>query len=199
MNTDVMDSRPTYGGLRLDPRAKSHLVVVDGDGAPAVLDAFAGAEDELNRTTILCAHEDVAAGGLERLCALRAARLQLSGSSEDVLTEFERVLDGADMSVRIYVAGRESFIGKVVASAALRGVVPDSVVAERRGGASRRVQCVHCKHIDESVTASPYRCSGCGQHLLVRDHFSRRLAAFQGVRIDAEIPGEVPPAMELTS
>jgi len=28
--------------------------------------------------------------------------------------------------------------------------------------------------------------------LEVRDHFSRRLGAYMGVRIDAEVPGEVP-------
>ena len=32
--------------------------------------------------------------------------------------------------------------------------------------------------------------------LFVRDHYSRRLAAFQGVNIDAEDPGLVPPAVE---
>jgi hypothetical protein len=30
--------------------------------------------------------------------------------------------------------------------------------------------------------------------LLVRDHYSRRLGAFMGVCIDAEAPGEIPPA-----
>jgi hypothetical protein len=28
--------------------------------------------------------------------------------------------------------------------------------------------------------------------LLVRDHYSRRIGAFQGVCIDAEVPGELP-------
>ena len=28
--------------------------------------------------------------------------------------------------------------------------------------------------------------------LFVRDHFSRRLAAFMGVKVDAEVPGEIP-------
>jgi len=31
----------------------------------------------------------------------------------------------------------------------------------------------------------------------VRDHYSRRLAAFQGVCIDAEDPGNVPTSVEL--
>ena len=35
-------------------------------------------------------------------------------------------------------------------------------------------------------------CPGCGAQLFVRDHFSRRLAAFMGVKVDAEAPGEFP-------
>ena len=33
--------------------------------------------------------------------------------------------------------------------------------------------------------------------LFVRDHFSRRLGAFQGVCIDAETPGDVPEPVEI--
>jgi hypothetical protein len=35
-------------------------------------------------------------------------------------------------------------------------------------------------------------CPGCGSSLQVRDHFSRRLAAFMGVKVDAETPGNIP-------
>jgi len=41
------------------------------------------------------------------------------------------------------------------------------------------------------------QCAGCGRHLLVRDHFSRRLAAYMGVMADAEAPGELPPIQEV--
>jgi hypothetical protein len=34
-------------------------------------------------------------------------------------------------------------------------------------------------------------------NLFVRDHYSRRLAAFQGVCIDAEDPGNEPPQVEV--
>ena len=59
----------------------------------------------------------------------------------------------------------------------------------------RRVQCVHCKGITENVSTDPFVCSHCGLNLFVRDHYSRRLAAFQGVNIDAEDPGQVPEAV----
>ena len=54
------------------------------------------------------------------------------------------------------------------------------------------MQCVHCKGITEDVTTDPFQCAHCGLHLFVRDHYSRRMAAFQGVRVDAEDPGNVP-------
>lgn len=68
-----------------------------------------------------------------------------------------------------------------------------AIEAEQRGSLARRVQCVHCKGITESVTTQPFVCSHCGLTLLVRDHYSRRIAPFQGVCIDAEEPGAVPP------
>ena len=67
---------------------------------------------------------------------------------------------------------------------------------EHRGSTLRRVQCVHCKGITENVALDPFACSHCGLHLFVRDHYSRRIAAFQGVNIDAEDPGLVPAAVE---
>jgi predicted RNA-binding Zn-ribbon protein involved in translation (DUF1610 family) len=77
------------------------------------------------------------------------------------------------------------------------GVDYKSIRNEHRGSEARRVQCVHCKGITEDVKTSPYKCTHCGLNLLVRDHYSRRLAAFQGVSIEAEEPGTAPPPEEL--
>jgi predicted RNA-binding Zn-ribbon protein involved in translation (DUF1610 family) len=49
----------------------------------------------------------------------------------------------------------------------------------------------------ENVTATPFTCSHCGLSLFVRDHYSRRLGAFQGVCVDAEEPGVLPPVEEI--
>jgi dimethylamine monooxygenase subunit C len=59
------------------------------------------------------------------------------------------------------------------------------------------VQCVHCKGFTENVTATPFVCAHCGLNLFVRDHYSRRLGAFQGVCVDAEEPGVLPPVEDL--
>jgi hypothetical protein len=52
---------------------------------------------------------------------------------------------------------------------------------------------VHCRTLNDGVTGNVFACAGCGASLFVRDHFSARLAAFMGVQVDAEAPGEVPP------
>jgi predicted RNA-binding Zn-ribbon protein involved in translation (DUF1610 family) len=72
------------------------------------------------------------------------------------------------------------------------GIDFNSIRTEHRGSTARRVQCVHCKGITDNVTTSPFKCSHCGLSLLVRDHYSRRYGAFQGVNIDAEEPGSAP-------
>ena len=74
-----------------------------------------------------------------------------------------------------------------------------AIQTEHRGSVARRMQCVHCKGITEDVMIDPFQCSHCGLNLFVRDHYSRRLAAFQGVCIDAEEPGNVPLSVELYS
>ncbi len=61
-----------------------------------------------------------------------------------------------------------------------------SICVERCGPITRRVQCIHCKGMTEDVAEEIVSCMYCGLKLLVRDHFSRRLGAFMGVRVDAE-------------
>jgi hypothetical protein len=60
-----------------------------------------------------------------------------------------------------------------------------------------RVRCVHCRGVTENVATQPVVCAHCGLTLFVRDHYSRRIAAFMGVRADAEEPGVIPPFQEL--
>jgi hypothetical protein len=101
------------------------------------------------------------------------------------------------MGTRVYAAGSEPLIGSVVQRAMRFDIDPLSVRTEHRGALERRVQCVHCKGMTENVTVNPVKCAHCGQMLSVRDHYSRRLAAFMGVRVDAEVPGDIPQQVEI--
>jgi DNA-directed RNA polymerase subunit RPC12/RpoP len=95
------------------------------------------------------------------------------------------------------LAGTEGLSGQAKKVAADYGIHHDAIMTEHRGSMARRVQCVHCKGITEEVKTQPVICSHCGLRLLVRDHYSRRIAAFQGVCIDAEQPGSAPPMQEM--
>ena len=113
-------------------------------------------------------------------------------SPQTLLFRFNGMLASTTMGTRLYVAGAETFIGNVHQLAAGYGVNHLSILSEHRGSEARRVQCVHCKGFMENVTTNWCVCAHCGLNLLVRDHFSRRLNAFQGVCIDADCPGQVP-------
>jgi len=73
----------------------------------------------------------------------------------------------------------------------------DEVRAEECGSQARRVYCIHCRTATENVTTNIVQCKDCNRWLLVRDHYSSRLAAYMGVMVDAEAPGELPQLVEV--
>jgi hypothetical protein len=191
-------SRPVYGTLtaRL---GRGHLMVADGEGAEALLTLVAKAEEAGG---LLAAAQIIYMPGpngtdlSDRLQALTPARFHRSPSFAAALPRLQKVLADAHMGLQIYAAGSEGLIGQVQQQAMFAGLPWQAVQTEHRGSTVRRVQCVHCKGITENVRTDPFVCSHCGLNLFVRDHYSRRIAAFQGVNIDAEDPGLVPPAQE---
>ena len=101
------------------------------------------------------------------------------------------------MGLQVYLTGTEGLMGQAQNEAMTAGIPHSAIQTEHRGSVARRMQCVHCKGITEDVMTDPFVCSHCGLNLFVRDHYSRRLAAFQGVCVDAEDPGNVPEPVEL--
>lgn len=192
-------SRPVYGELALRPGSQ-HFVVADGEGAEAVLELVArageAAPDMLSRMRVIYMPGPNGTDLGARLEALGAAQYLHAPSYASARQRICKVLADAHMGLQIYLAGTEGLIGQVQRDAMEAGLPHEAVQTEHRGSTVRRVQCVHCKGITENVRHDPFTCSHCGLHLFVRDHYSRRLAAFQGVCIDAEDPGQVPPAVE---
>ena len=187
-------SRPVYAPLEPRP-GRLHLIVADGEGADAVIEMLAKAND---RSEILgVAHVMYAPGpnGTDRsvdLQALGAAQFFRAPSIPALLPRLIKVLSDAHMGTQFYLAGTEGLIGQAEREIMATGFPFAAVQKEHRGSTLRRVQCVHCKGITENVATDPFKCSHCGLNLFVRDHYSRRIAAFQGVNIDAEDPGLVP-------
>lgn len=192
-------SRPVYPGLKPDANARHNLILCEGEGAGAVLDLAKSAPAQFfNRTTIVFLPDGPAGKSYEaQLEALEPGALWIHPSLATLLFRLKNVLSTANMGTRLYVAGSEPFIGSVIQYAIEAGIDQRSVFSEHRGSARRRVQCVHCKGMTENVTTNPVVCDHCGLNLLVRDHYSRRLGAFMGVCIDAEVPGEAPAPEEI--
>ena len=192
-------SRPVYGELQ-PRRGGLHVVIADGEGAVAVTALFAKAGSDatemLAKSHILYTAGPNGTDQWGRIAALQAAQAQRAASIPTLLFRFARVLQDATMGTQFYLAGTEGLIGQVERDIMAFGFPHLALQKEHRGSTVRRVQCVHCKGITENVRTDPFQCSHCGLHLFVRDHYSRRLAAFQGVNIDAEEKGNIPAAVE---
>ena len=191
-------SRPVYGTLKAQP-GSLHIFVADGEGASAILDLAATAAPEFfHKAHIIYISDSFASQSLEeRLRALRPDSIYEGRSLAAALPRLAQVLSTARMGTRVYLAGTEGLIGQAMRLALEAGIDHAAIETEHRGSLKRRVQCVHCKGITENVTTQPVVCAHCGLHLFVRDHYSRRIAAFQGVCIDAEEPGVLPETEEL--
>lgn len=190
-------SRPVYAPLEPRPGGP-HLIVADGEGAEAVVEMLGKAND---RSEMLAAMHVMYCPGptgvdqFDKLQALGAAQSFRAPSVPALLPRLVRVLGAAHMGTQFYLAGSEGLIGQAEREIMQTGFPFAAVQKEQRGSTVRRVQCVHCKGITENVATDPFKCSHCGLSLFVRDHYSRRIAAFQGVNIDAEDPGLVPESV----
>lgn len=189
-------TRPVYG--RLSPRTgTAHLMMADAQGAEALLDLAQSAPDLMARAQVFFIPKGT--DYTDRLRAAAPTQFYIAPSYAASVSRLRKTLQDAHMGLQIYLAGTEGMIGQALNEAMAAGHPMDAIQTEHRGSVARRMQCVHCKGITEDVTTDPFVCAHCGLNLFVRDHYSRRIAAFQGVCIDAEDPGLVPPAKELYS
>lgn len=201
VDAPAIRSRPVYAPLKPRPGAQ-HLIVADGEGAEAVVAMLARANDRSE--FLAAAHVMYCPGpnGTDLTAALQThgpAQFFRAPTIPALLPRLQRVVSTVHMGTQFYLAGTEGLIGQAEREIMATGFPFAAIQKEHRGSTLRRVQCVHCKGITENVATDPFRCSHCGLMLFVRDHYSRRIAAFQGVNIDAEDPGLVPdPVVRFT-
>lgn len=197
VNAPSIRSRPVYATLEPRP-GKLHVIVADDEGAAAVVEMLGKAND---RSGMLAASHVMYCPGptgtdlSAQLEVLGAAQFFRAPTIPALLPRLVRVLADAHMGTQFYLAGTEGLIGQAEREIMATGFPFASIQKEHRGSTLRRVQCVHCKGITENVATDPFKCSHCGLNLFVRDHYSRRIAAFMGVCIDAEDPGQVPESV----
>jgi dimethylamine monooxygenase subunit C len=192
-------SRPQYPGLKPIPSAKRHLIAAEGAGAEPVLRLLdeGGADFASKAEVFYTGAAQGTAAFTEDLRRLGSSSVQTYSAEADLFSALDAVLANATMGARLYAAGTEGFVGRVIKLGVDHGIDHRSIITEHRGSLARRVQCVHCKGFTENVTTSIFECSHCANLLLVRDHYSRRLAAFQGVSANAEDPSTRPQAEEI--
>lgn len=174
-------SRPVYAPFGLDLSGRAHLIVTDQPAPPA------GADLTLAEAwTVATSGPGLAAASAPGVRPFRAVA--------DLLAQLTHRLARAQVGLRLYAVGSEAFIWDAHNIGQQAGLGRAEMFLTRAGRLTRRVCCVHCKTMIQEVQHTVTPCPGCGAALEVRDHFSRRLAAFIGVRVDAEVPGEVPAA-----
>lgn len=182
-------SRPVYGTLTAHA-GPAHLFIADAHGAEAILDM--ATPDLMAAAHIIYIPKGQDFG--DALRALNPAQFYEGPSYAASVQRIRKTLQDSKMGLQVYLAGTEGLIGQAQNEAMQTGIPHTAIQTEHRGSTARRMQCVHCKGITEDVETDPFVCAHCGLNLFVRDHYSRRLAAYQGVCIDAEDPGNVPTA-----
>lgn len=181
-------SRPVYAPLQPDPAATRHWLVLETgamnrQAVDELIEMFRPVTASLHIWAV--GSEDAASTALSMLPDLPALSQALGDRGP------------FHVSDRFYVQGTEPFLWSVAGEAGRVGFAPAQIRLAHTGSLRRRVWCTHCHGLTENVTTQVVACAGCGRHLLVRDHFSRRHAAFMGVMVDAEVPGERPAIEEV--
>ena len=217
-------SKPVYAPLQADLRGRYHLMLGMGVGAAPLLRVIAemraASAQSLKNTRVLFVPDaramlNAGAGlesgstpaadtakadapwAVEQFEAAAVGDVQAFPGTTALLERFRAILGQSLMGTRLYVAGPESFMGLVMKIALEFNLNKDEIRAEECGSLARRVYCIHCRATTENVRTNIVRCVECERWLLVRDHYSRRLAAYMGVMVDAEAPGELPPLKEV--
>ncbi|WP_462402510.1 dimethylamine monooxygenase subunit DmmA family protein [Pseudomonas sp. Marseille-QA0332] len=192
-------SRPVYDRLQPMAGGLRHLVAGQGSGGAAMLRLIEEMSPaQRQNSTLLYSTESFSGHDhLQALQATEAARLEVFPTNQALIQALGERLKAAHMGLRLYLSGSESFIGTAMQAANAVDLTRDEVLREHSGTLVRRVWCAHCDTYTENVTHRVFTCPGCQLDLVVRDHYSRRLAAFQGIKADGEVPGELPAAEEL--
>ena len=187
MTSDIK-SRPRYTDrMTLDQSGRVHVVVAAGVAAGAAVSSI------LARARAIDAPIRILAVDAE-IASLPVSHYE---SEAALLRGLRDLLELSRMGLRLYAVGPEAFLWAVDRIAADYGFGKGEVAKFLAGSLARKVYCSHCKTMSDGIVANLHRCPGCGTMLLVRDHFSRRLGAFMGVKVDAEEPGRHPEIFEL--
>ena len=191
-------SKPIYRTLHPDPSGLRHLLIAQGQGGEAIRRLYDAFGDNAAGIEIFYSGESILGADQARLVQeLSPAGTHVYARSSELESALGSLCRSAQMGIRLYICGTEPFIWAITNLALEFGIRDDEIQQEHADSQARQVACVHCNALTYPVRTNIVACSGCGRHLLVRDHFSRRVNAYMGVQIDAEVPGEIPEIVEV--
>lgn len=178
-------SKPAYGTLAWRP-AGQHVVVSDEAGLIAIERLLAtpcptGAGS-------ICIHVLGRENRIGSLSKASDTEFDLHAEEPGFSEALSARMDAMPAAARLYVAGSESFLSLVRRLARDRGLAEEVMLAERAGAGARRAQCVHCKTVYDGIACRAFDCPRCAVTLVVRDHYSRRIGAYQAVVLHPSDP-----------
>lgn len=190
-----MTSQPDNPPMAWDRSGRHHILYAATDDAGLAQRLMAW--PPVGPLHVLCVADPVDAPSVWGARLPAGAVQHVARDDAAALLQLQDLLAQADMGTRFYAVGPEDRVWTALRLAGRCGLGPNALHAQHLGRASRPVFCVHCRHTNHGVHQRITDCGGCGRALLVRDHFSRRLGAYMGVQVDAEVPGERPAPEEL--
>lgn len=169
----LSSSQPVYRSLQADPLGCTHLLIAQ---ALSATDALTCAEQMVPLQARLSIWT---LGGI----APPVPDVAVTGFADaaSLLQALHGYLQAAPMGLRLYAIGAEPMLCRIAAQAAAFDLLPPALQLQQAGAARRRVYGLCCRQWTETTTAGRVTCGSCGSALDVRDHFSRRLAAYMGV------------------
>lgn len=114
--------------------------------------------------------------------------LVLNGENADFTPRLQQMLGSATVGSQLYIMGDEAFIWRIHGEARSAGLEDDEIDIIRTLAGPRLVYCVHCGLTQAAGPEPLVNCIGCAVGLEVREHFSRRLGAYQGVCTNPDQP-----------
>ncbi|MEU9059197.1 dimethylamine monooxygenase subunit DmmA family protein [Streptomyces sp. NPDC048430] len=109
-------------------------------------------------------------------------------ADEEAVASLAHELRGATVGWRLLLAGPETDVLLLEATALREGALRAEIRAHITDTSERRTRCTHCGRTTRSRTpvGAMLPCAGCGRTLVVYHHVSRRHAAYMGFMADAE-------------
>lgn len=185
----LVKSQPVYIQLSADSAARRHIFVAEPVGLEAIRRVTGGLLQSGGSAEIFWL------GEMPNSLASRF-KVEAFDNIASLKQAVKIRLSSIGMGVRLYLAGSEAMIWQVNQACLEMGLREDEIQREACGSLARRVFCVHCRHVIEGVKTNTTKCPSCEVLLEVRDHFSRTLAAYIGVVVNAEDPSDIPELQE---